>query len=150
MTIRNLDSMFRPRSVALFGASDEPGSVGAAGNVEEVRTAAERILQEHPACVLKILSDDISHKSDVGGVRLDIGTAERAARLAEEMLERVRESRPDAQIDGIGVQPMLRSKLAHELIAGMTEDPTFGPVMMSGAGHGRGGGEGHRNAPRSR
>jgi acetyltransferase len=50
------------------------------------------------------------------------------------MLEQIGAARPDARIDGISVQPMIRGKLAHELIVGMTEDNTFGPVIMFGAG----------------
>lgn len=106
----------------------------AARDSQEVRKRAEEILREHEACVLKIISDDITHKSDVGGVRLDIGTADLAAEAAEEMLELIRRTHPNARIEGISVQPMIRSKLAHELIIGMTEDPTFGPVIMFGAG----------------
>jgi acetyltransferase len=105
-----------------------------AGTPEEVRAAAEDILKGYSAVVLKIVSEDISHKSDVGGVRLDIASADRAAQAAEQMLERIGRERPGAQIDGISVQPMIHGKLAHELIVGMTEDATFGPVMLFGAG----------------
>ncbi len=100
----------------------------------EVHLAAREILKEYSAVVLKIISDDISHKSDVGGVRLDITSAERAAKAAEEMIERIGKARPDARIEGISVQPMIHGKLAHELIIGMSEDATFGPVIMFGAG----------------
>ncbi|RIA56371.1 bifunctional acetate--CoA ligase family protein/GNAT family N-acetyltransferase [Dichotomicrobium thermohalophilum] len=101
---------------------------------EDVREAAEEILRDYSSVVLKILSHDISHKSDVGGVRLDISSAERAAKAAEEMMERIGKERPDARIEGISVQPMIHGKLAHELIVGMTEDQTFGPVILFGAG----------------
>jgi len=105
-----------------------------AATPEEVRAAAEDILKDYSAVVLKIVSEDISHKSDVGGVRLDISSADRAAQAAEQMLERIGRERPDAEIDGISVQPMIHGKLAHELIVGMTEDATFGPVILFGAG----------------
>ena len=101
---------------------------------QQVREAAADILKDYPSVVLKIVSDEISHKSDVGGVRLDIGTAERAEQIAREMLDRIGAARPDARVDGISVQPMVRGKLAHELIVGMSEDATFGPVLLFGAG----------------
>ncbi len=101
---------------------------------EDVRAAADDILKDYPSVVLKIVSDEISHKSDVGGVRLDIGNAERAGQVAREMLEQIGKARPDACIDGISVQPMIRGKLAHELIVGVSEDATFGPVILFGAG----------------
>jgi len=104
------------------------------GTPDEVREAASEILKDYPAVVLKIVSEEISHKSDVGGVRLDISSAERAGQVAREMLDRIGAARPDARIDGISVQPMIRGKLAHELIVGMTEDNTFGPVILFGAG----------------
>ncbi len=104
------------------------------GTPDEAREAASEILKDYPAVVLKIVSEEISHKSDVGGVRLDISSAERAGQVAGEMLDSIGAARPDARIDGISVQPMIRGKLAHELIVGMTEDNTFGPVILFGAG----------------
>ena len=84
--------------------------------------------------VLKILSPDIPYKSDVGGVALDVGddAALRAAALA--MLARVRAARPEARLDGFGVQPMSKRRRAHELIVGASVDPVFGPVLLFGAG----------------
>ena len=84
--------------------------------------------------MIKILSDDISHKSDVGGVRLGLERAEEAKRAAEDMLERIARLAPAAKIKGFTVQPMIRRPDAHELILGMSVDPTFGPLMMFGAG----------------
>jgi len=127
--------MTEPEAKRLLQAYDIP--VVPAYTVEtpgQVREAAADILREYSAVVLKIVSDEISHKSDVGGVRLDISNAERAGQIAGEMLEQIRALRPDARIDGISVQPMIHGKLAHELIVGMTEDATFGPVIMFGTG----------------
>ncbi|MFP4538129.1 MAG: GNAT family N-acetyltransferase [Dichotomicrobium sp.] len=127
--------MTEPEAKHLLQAYDIPVVPAyTAETPEAVRQAAQDILTDYSGVVLKIISDDISHKSDVGGVRLDIPSADQAASAAAEMLRRVGEARPDARIDGISVQPMIRGKLAHELIAGMTEDATFGPVIMFGAG----------------
>jgi acetyltransferase len=100
----------------------------------EVRAAADRLIAKHGACVVKIVSDDISHKSDVGGVRLGLERADEAQRAAEDMIERVAHLAPNAAIKGFSVQPMIRRPGAHELILGMSVDSTFGPLIMFGAG----------------
>jgi acetyltransferase len=84
--------------------------------------------------VLKILSPQISHKSDVGGVALDLPDAAAVAAAAAAMLERVSVQRPDAVITGFTLQPMVRRPRALELIAGTHVDPLFGPVVLFGAG----------------
>ena len=86
------------------------------------------------ACVLKIVSPDITHKSDVGGVRLDIRSAEEARSAAADLLRAVGERQPEARLLGIAVQPMIDRKGAHELIAGIARDAAFGPVILFGAG----------------
>ncbi len=101
---------------------------------EAVRAIASEILAREKACVIKILSDDITHKSDVGGVRLGLESAAAAAQAAEEMLVRIRDQQPTARVRGFTVQPMIRRPRAHELIVGMTDDVTFGPMLMFGAG----------------
>ncbi len=83
---------------------------------------------------LKILSPDISHKSDVGGVALDLETPEALERAAAAMLGRCREVVPNARIEGFTVQQMVRRGGAHELIAGVAVDPTFGPTIVFGQG----------------
>ncbi|WP_022727967.1 bifunctional acetate--CoA ligase family protein/GNAT family N-acetyltransferase [Fodinicurvata sediminis] len=83
---------------------------------------------------LKILSPDITHKSDVGGVKLDLANSDRVRIAAEEMLKRVRQARPEAQVDGFSVQAMCRRPGAQELILGLTEDRQFGPVILFGEG----------------
>jgi acetyltransferase len=79
--------------------------------------------------VVKILSDDISHKSDVGGVRLAIKTAEEAREAAGAMLAKVHDLKPQARIRGFTVQPMIeRARLqAHHR---RSEDATVRPLMM--------------------
>ncbi|WP_284617847.1 bifunctional acetate--CoA ligase family protein/GNAT family N-acetyltransferase [Aquabacterium humicola] len=84
--------------------------------------------------VLKIRSRDISHKSDVGGVALDIGDADALRRAAARMQAAVQKAQPQARIDGFTLQPMLRRPRAHELICGASVDPVFGPVLLFGAG----------------
>jgi acetyltransferase len=86
------------------------------------------------ACVVKILSADITHKSDVGGVHLGLETAAAVGVAARDMLERIAREYPTARIDGFTVQPMIRRPRAHELIVGMSVDTTFGPMLMFGAG----------------
>ncbi|MDR9480477.1 MAG: bifunctional acetate--CoA ligase family protein/GNAT family N-acetyltransferase [Spiribacter sp.] len=93
--------------------------------------AAERL--GFPAAI-KILSADITHKSDVGGVSLDLADAAAVERAAEAMQTRVKDSYPEAQLSGFSVQPMVKRSHAWELIAGFTEDAQFGPVVLFGEG----------------
>jgi acyl-CoA synthetase (NDP forming) len=81
--------------------------------------------------VLKIVSPDLPHKSDAGGVRLSLGSAAAVEQAFAEMCAEVRATRPDARIDGVLVQPQLRGV---EVILGATIDPHFGPVMVFGVG----------------
>jgi acetyltransferase len=84
--------------------------------------------------VLKILSDDISHKSDVGGVALNLESAQEVQLAARAMLTRVQQARPQARLQGFTVQAMLRRAQAQELIVGASIDSVFGPVMLFGQG----------------
>ncbi len=84
--------------------------------------------------VLKILSSDITHKSDVGGVVLDLIGPGAVLEAARGMLERMRKAYPQARIRGFAVQPMVRRPGARELIVGAAEDPQFGPVILVGHG----------------
>jgi acetyltransferase len=83
---------------------------------------------------LKIRSPDIIHKSDVGGVALNLGNAYRVRREATGMLERVKAAHPEARLDGFLVQPMVRRPGAVELLLGLVEDATFGPLVAFGQG----------------
>ncbi len=101
----------------------------------EAGIIAERLIGSgHGSVALKILSKDISHKSDVDGVRLDLGCASAVRLSAEEMLTRITKLNPSARIDGFTVSPMIKRPRAQELIIGMSVDPTFGPMIMFGAG----------------
>jgi acetyltransferase len=83
---------------------------------------------------IKILSPDISHKSDVGGVRLHLRDENELRQAAGEMLAGVRKLKPDARITGFTVQAMVTRPLAQELILGTSIDPLFGPVLLFGQG----------------
>jgi len=84
--------------------------------------------------VLKILSPDITHKSDVGGVRLDLMGREQVVKAAEEMLRTVRSVKPEARIEGFSVQRMAVMPHAEEVIIGISTDRVFGPVILFGKG----------------
>ena len=84
--------------------------------------------------VLKIMSPDISHKTDVGGVALNLATAEAVQIAYQRILESVVEKQPAAQIDGVTVQPMIAASRGVELLLGSTRDPIFGPVIVVGSG----------------
>jgi acetyltransferase len=99
--------------------------------VAEVGRAAREL--GFPVAV-KIVSPDISHKSDVGGVALNIEDAAAAEHAAAAMRRRAQELRPQAVITGFTVQRMIRRGGAVELIVGATTDATFGPVLMFGHG----------------
>ena len=100
----------------------------------EVATLASAMIASHGACVVKILSEDIPHKSDAGGVRLGLEREAEARQAAVDMLQRIVRKQPSARIQGFTVQPMIRRPRAHELILGMSVDATFGPLLMFGAG----------------
>jgi acetyltransferase len=84
--------------------------------------------------VLKILSDDISHKSDVGGVALNLKNEGEVRLAVQTMLARVQSLMPKARIQGFTVQAMVARQHAQELIVGSTVDPVFGPVILFGQG----------------
>lgn len=84
--------------------------------------------------VVKILARDIVHKSDIGGVALDLDTPEAVATATRTILARARERAPDAVVEGVAVQQMVRRPAAYELIVGVSEDPQFGPVLLFGHG----------------
>ena len=84
--------------------------------------------------VLKIYSPDITHKSDVGGVALNIKNEEMVRATFRNMIKTAKEKRPDARIDGVTVQKMVDTKDGIELIVGTKKDPIFGTVMLVGMG----------------
>jgi acetyltransferase len=81
---------------------------------------------------LKVASPDITHKSDVGGVRLNLADEAEVIAAFNEMVAGIRAVFPEAQIDGVDVQPMIPE--GQEVIVGVVRDPQFGPVLMFGSG----------------
>jgi acetyltransferase len=84
--------------------------------------------------VLKIDSPDISHKSDVGGVALNIMNATGVRDTYNDMMQTVKRNCPDARINGVTVQSMVRSRHGREIYIGLVTDDPFGPVIAFGAG----------------
>lgn len=98
-----------------------------------VRSAAARLLAVHPAVVVKLYSKTISHKSDLGGVVLNLRSAEAAGQAATTIRANV-EAAQGGYVDGFSVQPMVDRPGAQELLLGLATDPNFGPVVLFGAG----------------
>jgi acetyltransferase len=98
-------------------------------NAEECAKAAEEI--GFPVAI-KILSHDITHKSDVGGIALNVRSAPEAANQFIKITERVKQAAPKAKIIGVAVQAMSRG--GYEVIIGSKKDPTFGPALLFGMG----------------
>ena len=102
-----------------------------AASVEEARAAAAEL--GYPVA-LKLVSPDITHKSDVRGVALDVTAEEELRAASVAMLRRARQLRPEARLEGFTVQPMVRRPLAFELFVGVAQDVQFGPVLVFGQG----------------
>ena len=81
---------------------------------------------------LKVVSAQIAHKSDVGGVKLNLSSADEVSAAYDAILAAARSAAPDATVDGVSVQRMAEAGV--EVIVGMTTDPQFGPVLMFGLG----------------
>ncbi|MDD5307543.1 MAG: acetate--CoA ligase family protein [Deltaproteobacteria bacterium] len=96
---------------------------------EEALEAADRI--GYPV-VMKIASPDVTDKSAVGGVRLDLSTPEQVRDAFDLMMLRIQKIAPDARIEGVYVEKMCRG--GREVIIGMSRDPQFGPILMFGVG----------------
>jgi acetyltransferase len=111
-------------------------------HVPVVRSADARTLDEALAAsqaagypvVMKILSADITHKSDVGGVRLGLADAHAVRAAWQEMMANVAHEMPAARVAGASIEPMIARPHARELMVGMTVDEIFGPAITFGAG----------------
>ncbi|MDD4169743.1 MAG: acetate--CoA ligase family protein, partial [Desulfotomaculaceae bacterium] len=101
-----------------------------ARNVEEAVLAAEEI--SYPV-TMKVLSMDINHKSDVGGVKLNIADSQQLKEAFTEMFREINKKQPGARIDGVVIQKFVNNK-GTELLLGCKKDPQFGPVVAFGAG----------------
>jgi acetyltransferase len=119
----------------LFSAYDIPVAPAVlARDADEAVTAARPHLAKGTPVVLKIQSLDIVHRSEVGGVRLDLASENAVREAAADILGRARAAKPNARITGIAVFPMIVRPKARELIVGVADDPTFGPVIVFGQG----------------
>ncbi|HDM23975.1 acetyl-CoA synthetase [archaeon] len=96
------------------------------------KEAAEKALEIGFPVVLKIISPDIVHKSDVGGVKLDLKSKEEVIKAYNEIMENVKKAKPNARIIGVLVQEMVPPST--EVIIGVSKDPQFGPAIMFGLG----------------
>ena len=102
---------------------------------ELARTAEEAIALARDMgfpVVLKISSADVAHKSDIGGVQLNLATEAAVRRAFNAIVTAVRTTQPAAAIEGVAVQPMAQPGV--EVIIGLTSDPQFGPLIMFGLG----------------
>ena len=102
-----------------------------ATDVQGAVAAAEKM--GYPVA-LKIISPQITHKTDVGGVALSLTGASELGDAARRMMLQVASQRPDAELRGFAVQPMVLRGNANELIVGIASDPVFGPVVLLGEG----------------
>jgi len=102
-----------------------------AGSAVEAVALAERI--GYPV-VLKVHSRDLTHKTDVGGVALDLAGPEMVGAAYDAIIRSARALRPDARLEGVTVQKMIRAKESLELILGIKKDPVFGTVLLAGMG----------------
>jgi acetyltransferase len=102
-----------------------------AHTADEATSAAEML--GYPV-VLKILSPDITHKTEVGGVVLDLASAADVRGAFDRIVASARRKRPDANVQGVTVQRMVTQAVGVELIVGSKRDPVFGPVIMVGLG----------------
>lgn len=112
------------------------GQVGIAAPAERIVDTPDEVAEAARAMrlplALKIVSADILHKTEVGGVKLGIGSAEQAAAEAEAMAARVRDALPEAKLDGFLLSEMAPAGV--ELILGTRRDSLFGPLVMVGLG----------------
>lgn len=124
---RSLSEVDSRRLLALWGIASPPEAVAA--DADEAAAAAARI--GFPVAV-KLVSADLPHKSDIGGVALDVGDASAVRETVRRMRDAVRAAAPQAKLDGFLIQAMVRGHA--EVIAGVTHTPQFGPVVMCGLG----------------
>ena len=110
-----------------YGFNVPPGRV--AVDADEAVAYAERI--GYPVA-MKIASPDVIHKSDIGGVKLNLGSAGAVRDAFDLMMMRIRAKMPNADLNGVYLEAMC--KKGREVILGMTRDPQFGPMLMFGLG----------------
>ena len=127
-----LDPIELTRVLSAYGIPITPAAL--ARDTDEAVALAKPHLAKGVPVVLKIQSPDIVHKSEVGGVRLNLAGEGAVRDAADEILSRARAAKPAARIAGVAVFPMIVRPKARELIVGVADDPTFGPVIAFGQG----------------
>ncbi|QND79273.1 bifunctional acetate--CoA ligase family protein/GNAT family N-acetyltransferase [Pseudoxanthomonas mexicana] len=127
-----LDPLATTQLLAAYGIPMAP--LWRADDADDAARIAAPLLAGGATVAVKILSPDIPHKSDVDGVRLNLANANAVREAAAGILQRARERRPEARIEGVLVQPTVLRPKARELIAGIADDPVFGPVIAFGRG----------------
>ena len=121
-----------PESIAVLKAFNIPAvQVAVAKSANEALVFAQTI--GFPIA-MKILSANISHKSDAGGVRLNIDSAQEVRSVYRELTDKVQQKFPDVTIEGVTIEKMYRSPNGRELMIGIIRDPVFGPVISFGSG----------------
>jgi acetyltransferase len=120
---------------ALLQAYEIPAApVTLATTSDEAAEAARAILLSGGTVAVKIVSPDIVHKSDIGGVALDLTSEDAVRQAASDIFVRAARLKPKASVKGVAVQAMVRRTKARELIVGLADDPAFGPVVLFGRG----------------
>ncbi len=119
-------------SKSLLAAFGLPVNVGELAHTSENAQAVAKAMG-YPV-VMKIHSPDITHKSDVGGVRLNLVNTRQVGHAFDDMIEQVKRIQPDARIDGVNIQPMMKFSHQREVLVGLKRDAVFGPVIAFGAG----------------
>lgn len=127
-----LDPVEISRLLEAYGIAMVP--TYAAADAEQAVAHASRLFAQGATVVLKIMSRDIGHKSDVGGVVLNLTSPDAVRTAASEIIARAKALRPKARIAGVVVQAMVVRPKARELILGLADDPTFGAVVVFGRG----------------
>ncbi|MBK0392532.1 bifunctional acetate--CoA ligase family protein/GNAT family N-acetyltransferase [Ramlibacter algicola] len=115
--------------LAAYGVPFVPTKV-----VQGVEQAVDAAAALGGPVALKVVSPQVLHKTDAGGVALDLAGSDAVRTAAHAMVATVKQRVPDAQVTGFVVQPMVRPRRARELIVGLATDPVFGPVVLFGAG----------------
>ena len=127
-----LDPLENKRLLEAYGIAMVP--TFAAADADAAVAQASKLFAQGATVVLKIMSRDIVHKSDVGGVVLNLTNADAVRMAAVDILARAKALRPEARISGVIVQAMVVRQKARELILGLANDPTFGTVVVFGRG----------------
>lgn len=123
-------SLLLPEALQVLGHYGVPSARSVlAHSIQEATSAAQEL--GYPVAI-KITASQISHKSDVGGVQLNLRNDQAVEAAFEDMLSRIHQAYPEAQLDGVLVQPMVTG--GRELILGGRQDPQFGPVVLVGLG----------------